>query len=369
MRSVPRIVGVLLMGLWAVSVAASSGIAPAMSSPPAKVAGAGGNGPYTPPPCVAGVPFADVTCSTFYDAWIEQFARDGITSGCGDGNYCPNDNVTRAQMAVFVEAAMRGTGNWPAHTQLVWAVKASDGSPDPTASGAALLAAVASIPTSGTDAPSYANPWSVKVGAGIFDLGTTPMTLPGYVSMTGAGVDATWVKGETTSGPLVTCNGNQELASLSISNGGTGGQASGVWIAGAVRLSHVVIQAFGASSINSAVVVDASGWSSVFTEAELTAFDGSYSRGLELQNGYVLARGGTMAGSATTGSPQGDGVVVFGGSLEALDSILSGVSYPIVNSAGVAYVAGSRMEGGSVQGTVTCLGLYHASTFYQNTCP
>jgi DNA-binding beta-propeller fold protein YncE len=68
--------------------------------------------PYTPPPCVAGVPFADVTCSTFYDAWIEQFARDGITAGCGGGNYCPNDNVTRAQMAVFIEAAMHGTASW-----------------------------------------------------------------------------------------------------------------------------------------------------------------------------------------------------------------------------------------------------------------
>jgi hypothetical protein len=68
--------------------------------------------PYTPPPCVAGVPFADVTCSTFYDAWIEQFAADGITAGCGNGDYCPNENVTRAQMAVFIEAAMHGTANW-----------------------------------------------------------------------------------------------------------------------------------------------------------------------------------------------------------------------------------------------------------------
>ena len=26
----------------------------------------------------------------------------GITSGCGNGNFCPNDSVTRAQMAVFI---------------------------------------------------------------------------------------------------------------------------------------------------------------------------------------------------------------------------------------------------------------------------
>jgi hypothetical protein len=60
----------------------------------ARAQSGGGNGPYAPPACVAGVPFADVTCTTFYDAWIEQFARDGITSGCGSGNYCPNENVT-----------------------------------------------------------------------------------------------------------------------------------------------------------------------------------------------------------------------------------------------------------------------------------
>ncbi len=64
---------------------------------------------------MAGVPFADVTCTTPYDAWIEQFARDGVTGGCGGGNYCPGTAVTRDQMAVFIERAMRGTGNWPAH--------------------------------------------------------------------------------------------------------------------------------------------------------------------------------------------------------------------------------------------------------------
>lgn len=68
--------------------------------------------PYTPPPCVAGVPFADVTCNTPFDVWIEQFYRDEITAGCGGGNYCPDDSVTRAQMAVFIEKAMRGTDYW-----------------------------------------------------------------------------------------------------------------------------------------------------------------------------------------------------------------------------------------------------------------
>ena len=68
--------------------------------------------PYTPPACVPGVPFSDITCTTGFDAWIERFAADGITAGCGGGKYCPGDPVTRSQMAVFIEKAMRGTSAW-----------------------------------------------------------------------------------------------------------------------------------------------------------------------------------------------------------------------------------------------------------------
>ena len=68
--------------------------------------------PFAPPACVPGVPFSDVTCTTGFDPWIEQFAADGITAGCGGGKYCPSTPVTRDQMAVFIEKAMHGTGTW-----------------------------------------------------------------------------------------------------------------------------------------------------------------------------------------------------------------------------------------------------------------
>ena len=53
------------------------------------------------PPAPTGV-FADVPVGGFADRWVEQLAAEGITSGCGNGNYCPNEPVTRAQMAVFL---------------------------------------------------------------------------------------------------------------------------------------------------------------------------------------------------------------------------------------------------------------------------
>ena len=59
---------------------------------------------YTPP-AGTGAVFGDVPAGSFAVDWIEQLAAEGITSGCGGGNYCPNANVTRAEMAVFLARA------------------------------------------------------------------------------------------------------------------------------------------------------------------------------------------------------------------------------------------------------------------------
>ena len=45
--------------------------------------------------------------------WIEAFRADGITSGCGNGIYCPDDYVTRGQMAVFLLRAKYGSTYTP----------------------------------------------------------------------------------------------------------------------------------------------------------------------------------------------------------------------------------------------------------------
>lgn len=56
---------------------------------------------YTPPPST-GMMFDDVPVNYWAAAWIEQLASEGITGGCGGGNYCPDTPVSRAQMAVFL---------------------------------------------------------------------------------------------------------------------------------------------------------------------------------------------------------------------------------------------------------------------------
>jgi hypothetical protein len=46
--------------------------------------------------------FADVPDSNFFHDEIDFLASRGITTGCGGGNFCPKDNVTREQMAAFI---------------------------------------------------------------------------------------------------------------------------------------------------------------------------------------------------------------------------------------------------------------------------
>jgi len=68
---------------------------------------------YTPPAVGASTGFSDVPVGYWAAAWITQLALEGITSGCGGGNYCPEAPVTRAQMAVFLLRAKHGSGYVP----------------------------------------------------------------------------------------------------------------------------------------------------------------------------------------------------------------------------------------------------------------
>jgi hypothetical protein len=57
---------------------------------------------WTPPACASTV-FSDVPCpgGTYVD-WVNEFAAEGLTSGCGGGLFCPGAPVSRQQMASFL---------------------------------------------------------------------------------------------------------------------------------------------------------------------------------------------------------------------------------------------------------------------------
>ena len=50
--------------------------------------------------------FSDVPCPSQFADWIEQFAAEKTTVGCGGGNYSPDDPTTRGQIAVFLTKAL-----------------------------------------------------------------------------------------------------------------------------------------------------------------------------------------------------------------------------------------------------------------------
>jgi hypothetical protein len=55
----------------------------------------------SPPPC--GMPiFSDVPASSPYCPWIEELVRRGVVAGCGGGRYCPDEPTTRGQAAVML---------------------------------------------------------------------------------------------------------------------------------------------------------------------------------------------------------------------------------------------------------------------------
>jgi S-layer homology domain len=57
-----------------------------------------------PAPAVA--TFNDVPTNHPYFQFIEALADSGVTGGCGSGNYCPDNPLTRGQMAVFLAKAL-----------------------------------------------------------------------------------------------------------------------------------------------------------------------------------------------------------------------------------------------------------------------
>ena len=65
------------------------------------------------PPPATGSVFTDVPQGAFAADWIEELAALGVTGGCGGGAYCPTAAVTRAQMAVFLLKAHLGSDYAP----------------------------------------------------------------------------------------------------------------------------------------------------------------------------------------------------------------------------------------------------------------
>ena len=82
---------------------------------------------YVPPTCTG--TFPDVPCPSLFADWIEALAAEGITTGCGGGLFCPNNLVTRRQMAVFLLKSKYGSSYVPPPCKGVFDDVACPGAP------------------------------------------------------------------------------------------------------------------------------------------------------------------------------------------------------------------------------------------------
>jgi hypothetical protein len=79
------------------------------------------------PPPAVGV-FGDVPPEDPFAPWIEKLHDLGVTSGCGGNNYCPSSPVTRAQMAVFLLKTAYGA-DWTPYGPFDWFADVPDTDP------------------------------------------------------------------------------------------------------------------------------------------------------------------------------------------------------------------------------------------------
>jgi uncharacterized protein YjdB len=60
--------------------------------------------------------FADVPLGVYYFDAVNLLYGRGITNGCSTTDYCPTENITRAQMAIFIVRAVLGLDSFPYST-------------------------------------------------------------------------------------------------------------------------------------------------------------------------------------------------------------------------------------------------------------
>lgn len=225
---------------------------------------------FTPAPC-GGAPFDDVPANHPFCPWIDQLGADQITGGCAGGDYCPDNPVTRAQLALLLEKAMRGTATWDPwrgayrRTLIVNPIfTGNPPQPDPLASGQRLVTLLGEISGNASD-----NPYLLHLEPGIFDLGPGALTLKPFVDVEGSGEGVTVIRGAAT-GALIEGADDVELRFLTVEHAPGGPNSVALDLSGdATRLTHVTAIATGGASANHAIT--AAGNGAVFSDVTAIA--------------------------------------------------------------------------------------------------
>jgi hypothetical protein len=182
---------------------------------------------FTPPPCNGVSPFTDVPADSLFCPWIKQMNADHLSQGCGGGKYCPQGPVTREQLSVILEKAVRGTDTFKIdagtldgrdsndfqrrHARV--AIVDFDGSGDYPGPKQALDALATWCGT-----PDFNQHCLVSIQPGSYYL-TVPLVIPSYVDVAGTGEEQVLlIPGFATSltEPVVNAGGVGEVRDLQI---------------------------------------------------------------------------------------------------------------------------------------------------------
>ena len=242
----------------------------------------------------------------------------------------------------------------------------------PAMAGTALLNTINGI----TD-NSATNPYLIKLGPGIYDIGTSSLQMKQYVDIEGSGENTTKITGSVTYSFFPPANGtingasNAELRFLTVENTGVGGFTVALFNSSASpSILHVTARALGGTQDNYGVYNTSS--SPVMTNVTADGLGGAASHGIRNVSSSPVMTNVTASGS-------GGGLMNWGvyssssGTVKIAHSVIKGTSGTIGNETGVTtWVANTQLDGGPVynSGTLTCAGVYDENyTFYASTCP
>jgi hypothetical protein len=320
---------------------------------------------FAPPNC-SSAPFGDVLAGDSYCPWIQQATADGIVAACGGGNYCPEGPVTRRQLAMVVERAMRGTGDWEPwrgsyrRTLIVNPVLSGDPPVvEAASSGQRLLDVLASIPADGDG-------YLVKIEPGDYDIGPATIDLRNRLRLEGSGRRSTRILADGPTGAAISGDGvNASLVDLAIEV--TGGNAT----LAAVKSVDASLQLERVDLVNTTtgvaygLQVEGNGFCEVRDSSLRAMSSGNLAAAAYLVGGSTTLRmyGSSALGSAFSGGSNGfasRGVLVDNGSLELYDSRInaqsgtsSNYAVALLNSA-----QGTIRGGGGRAGSAAAVVLY-----------
>ena len=231
---------------------------------------------------------------------------------------------------------------------------------DTTANGQELLDAITFL-GGVSPAPGAANPWTLKLEPGVYDVGATSVDLLPYVELTGTGQGVTEitgsVEGNVAGDPgLVNMTGNTAIRHVTVTNSGFG--TLNVLYAikgegGPIRVSNATAQVFNA--LSNAVGL----WVRNCSDLTLTGVTAVSVAPAGSSSGAAVF---ATSAEATSLTATGDdfGWSSFGSTTSVLvrNSILTGAN-SVEHTAGTLDIAHSQLFG-PVTGTPTCFGAYDA---------